>query len=136
MNVCRLCVFLLAVSSVFMTGCSDGKITVTGSIDYEGQIPPSGTIAFIAENGAGAAYGEPYTDGRYKVRVPEGKYLVRITGKKMVPLDTPLPGHMGGPPITHREEKIVPDHYGLQSKLQVSVDPSQKTYDFPLKAPE
>ena len=136
MNVFRLCFFLSATSLVFIAGCGDGKIAVTGSISYEGEIPPSGTIAFIADSGAGTTYGGPYTQGRYNVRIPEGKYLVRITGKKMIPLDTPLPGHMGGAPITHREEKIIPDIYGLQSTLQVSVDQSKRTCDFALKASE
>ena len=133
MNMVRLCCFL---SVVFIAGCSDGKIVVTGSISYEGRVPPNGTVAFIADNGAGTTYGGPYTHGKYKVLVPEGTYLVRITGKEKIPLDTPLPGHMGGPPITHREEKIIPDIYGLHSTLQVSVDKSNRTCDFALKAPE
>ena len=125
--------FVSVVALVLVTGCGDGKIGVTGSINYEGQVPESGTIAFITDNGAGTTYGEPYTEGQYKVRLPEGEYLVRITGKRMIPLDTPLPGALGGPPITHRDEKIVPDIYGLQSKLQVTVDQSTCTHDFNLK---
>jgi hypothetical protein len=125
--------FVSVVALVLVIGCGDGKIVVTGSINYEGQVPESGTIAFIADNGAGTTYGEPYTKGTYKVRLPEGEYLVRITGKKMIPLDMPLPGVFGGPPITHREEKIVPDIYGLQSKLQITVDKSTRTYDFKKK---
>jgi len=136
MNVFRLVLFLSAVLPVCIAGCSDGKIAVSGSIGYEGEIPPEGTIAFIADNGGGTTYGGPYTQGKYKVRLPEGQYLVRITGKKQVPLDTPLPGYMGGPPITHREEKIIPDFYGLYSKLQVTVDKSKRTCDFALKTPE
>ena len=69
-------------------------------------VPESGTIAFITDNGAGTTYGKPYTKGTYKVRVPEGEYLVRITGKRRILLDTPIPGALGGPPITHRDEKL------------------------------
>jgi len=136
MNLLRLCFFALVITLILAAGCGDGKITVIGSINYEGQIPESGTIAFIADGGAGTTYGEPYTQGKYNARVPEGTYLVRITGKKMIPLDTPIPGEMGRPPMTHREEKIVPDAYGLQSKLQVTVDKSKRIYDFDLKKPE
>ena len=121
---------------VCIAGCGDGKIPITGSINYEGQIPESGTIAFIADNGEGATYGGPYTNGAYSVRVPKGQYVVRITGKKMVPLDTPIPGELGGPPITQREEVIVPSAYGLYSKLQMTVDQSTRTHNFDLKTPE
>ena len=126
-------IHVLLFVALFVTGCGDGKIVVTGSINYEGQIPESGTIAFITNSGAGTTYGEPYTEGQYKVRLPEGEYLVRITGKKRILLDTPIPGVAGGPPTTHRDEKIVPDIYGLFSKLQVTVDKSTRTYDFDLK---
>ena len=125
--------FLLLVA--MLVGCSDGKIEVTGAISYEGEVPEEGTIAFIGDNGAGTSYGEPYSNGRYKTRVPEGKYRVRITGRRMVTLDTPLPGVFGGPPITQREEKIVPDIYGLHSNLDVEITKSARTHDFELKKP-
>ena len=116
---------------------SDGRIAVTGSIKYEGQVPESGTIAFISDGGAGSTYGGPYANGKYKERVPVGEYLVRITGDKRVPLDMPVPHNMpGNPPITYRDEQIIPDFYGQWSKLQITIDQSKKTYDFDLKMPE
>jgi len=126
--------FLLSV--LFIIGCGDGKIAITGSIKYEGQVPESGTIAFISDGGAGVTYGGPYTNGKYNVRVPVDEYRVRITGTKKIQLDTPIPHSLpGNPPITHRDEQIVPDFYGHRSKLQVTVESSKRTYDFDLKAP-
>ncbi|MDR1959626.1 MAG: hypothetical protein LBQ54_11400 [Planctomycetaceae bacterium] len=127
---------LLVVPVAFITGCSDGKVEVTGLIRYEERIPEEGTIAFIGDNGAGTTYGGPYVKGKYKVRIPEGTFRVRITGRRMVPLDTPIPGSLGGSPITKREEKIIPDVYGLHSILQVEIDKSTRKHDFDLKAPK
>jgi len=127
-----LCLLLF----VLMTGCSDGKLEVTGAVCYEGQYPEEGTIAFISDSGAGITYGGPYAKGQYKVRVPEGTFLVRITGWRIVPLDSPLPSVMGRPPVTEREETIIPNVYGLHSKLQVEINKSARKLNFDLKTPE
>lgn len=121
---------------LFIIGCDDGKIGVTGSISYEGIAPDEGMISFIAENGAGSAYGGPYTNGHYDIRAPEGVYLVRISGRRFVPLDKPIPGEFGRPPTTTREEIIIPDVYGNFSKLQVEITKSKRKHDFNLKTPE
>ena len=134
MSTFRLCILL---SVIFIVGCGDGMVAVTGSIKYEGQVPESGTIAFISNGGAGTTYGGPYTNGKYEERVPEGEYLVRITGTKRVQLDTPIPhGTPGNPPITHQDEQIIPDFYGQWSKLKITIDKSKKTHNFDLKMPE
>ena len=126
---------LILPITVSFSGCGDGKVSVSGSISYEGQIPEEGTIAFITDNGAGVTYGEPYFDGKYSARIPEGKYVVRITGIRVVTLAEPIPGVFGGPPTTTRDEQIIPDAYGLPSRLQVEVTRSARKHDFELKEP-
>jgi len=135
MNRLFLYFFLLSFSCVVGIGCGDGKIGVTGFIRYEGKTPEEGSITFNADNGKGASYSEMYTQGKYRVRVPEGTYLVRISGKKRVPLDTPIPAPQGGPPITHKVEMVVPEAYGRFSTLQVTVSKSARTHDFDLNPP-
>ena len=131
----RMRLFFVVASLLFFAGCQDGMVEVTGSINYEGQVPDDGTIAFVTDKGAGITFGGPYSNGRYKVRVPEGTYRVRITGKRVITLEEPLPGMLGGPPITTRDEKIVPDAYGLYSKLEAEVNKSSRKHDFDLKTP-
>lgn len=126
---------LLSTLFFLASGCGDGKIGVSGSISYEGIAPEKGTIAFIADNGAGTTYGGPYTNGRYSVRVPEGTYLVRIAGWNIVALDEPIVSDMGRPTITTREDKIVPDEYGHRSKMQIEITKSARTQDFTLEKP-
>ena len=122
-----------AIVMILCLGCGDGKLTVSGIITYEGESPESGTIAFIGDLGAGTVYGGPYTSGQYTVRVPEGLYRVRITGVRTITLDEPIPGPYGAPPITTRNEQIVPPEYGgVHSTLQVEVSRTALQHDFVL----
>lgn len=135
MNCFNLKWMLLSSFLLIASGCGDGKIGVSGSITYEGVSPEVGTIAFIGENGAGTTYGGPYKNGEYSTRVPEGEYLVRITGWKVVPLDKPIESNMGRPTITTRDEVIVPEEYGNRSKMKIEIKRPMKTYDFSLEKP-
>lgn len=136
MNIYRTKFLFSVVVILFAFGCGDGKIAITGKISCDGVVPEKGTIAFIGDGGAGTTYGEPYKNGTYSVRLPEGKYRVRITGTKTVQLDTPIPSDMGRPPITEQDESVIHDSYGLASKLTVDITKSTKTQDFILEAPE
>lgn len=81
-----------------LSGCGDtsGTFPVSGTVTYQGEPVPRGSIGFIADYNAGnkgpQAYGA-IVDGKYET--PPGKghgggaYWVRVRGYDGVPIETP-----------------------------------------------
>jgi hypothetical protein len=127
--------FLLPCFLLGCCGCSDNLKTVSGKITYDDKPLETGRISFIADNGAGTTYLGNCTNGKYSIRVPEGEFLVRIISIKQEKLETPIDIGMGSQ-VTERTVHLLPNTYGLGSRLKVSVEASTKTHDFLLEKAE
>ena len=128
----RYLLLLLMFLLIGCCGCSDGLKKISGALTYDGQPLETARVSFVSDNGAGTTYIGECTNGRYSIRVPEGEFLVRIVSVKQEKLETPIETGAGGQ-ITERTVHLIPDTYGLGSRLKVSVDASTKTHDFLLE---
>ena len=128
-------VLIFSILLIGCSGCSDGLKSVSGKIDYDGKPVETGRISFITEGGAGTTYTGNCKNGRYSIRVPEGEFLVRITSVKFEKLENPVDTGVGTK-ITERTIHLVPDTYGMRSRLKITVDAATKTHDFLLEKPE
>ncbi|MDO5553020.1 MAG: hypothetical protein Q4G68_04610 [Planctomycetia bacterium] len=117
---------------LLLAGCNRGMHTVSGRVLYDDKAVDKGTIAFIAEEGRGSAYGGDISSGKYKVHVPNGDYLVMIHGEKKVRLDKPIE-IVGLPPKYETTEELIPECYNMYSTLKYTVDQKSVTQDFILE---
>jgi hypothetical protein len=125
-------VLLVALAA---TGCSEkggSTGTVSGTVTYNGQPVPVGTISFLAEDGRSMT-GELKSDGTYKVdKVP--------TGKNKVAVQTPAARGANAPAdimgnTTQVKPVPIPEKYGDNSKsgLSLEVKKGTQTFDITLQ---
>ena len=114
-------------------GCSrSGKLEVTGQVSLDDKPLDDGTIDFFPLNGQGPSAAGIIAQGRYSVPIVAGEMRVVIQGFKQVGTQQMQHGaKMITVPI---REPIVPKQYNAESQLQVQVDSSHLTHDFPLKS--
>ena len=130
----RYLFFIVTLLLLGCLGCSDGLKAVSGKLVYDGKPVETAMIAFVADNGAGTTYAGTCTNGQYSIRVPEGEFQVRINASKSEKLETPIDTGVGTR-ITEKTVKLVPDDYGMRSRLKVTIDAKTQTHDFILEKP-
>lgn len=127
-SICGLTAAFVLVAAV---GCgpSTGGIPVAGAVTFQGQPLPSGEIVFTPADGQQASVAAKIENGKYSVQVPSGRSQVRITAYREVPgkVDLSNPGEQA--PVV---EMYIPPKYNDQTKLEVTVDRSNKSHDFAL----
>jgi hypothetical protein len=122
--------FLAFVSASFI-GCGPGAATknVAGTITYQNKPVTSGLINFMPEKGRPLGGGIE-SDGTYSVKLPPGKYQVRIDAP------APLPeGFKEGMPMPKLGPPLVPEKYAnfASSGLTATVsDAGSQQIDFKL----
>ena len=80
--------------SVALSGCGKNTATVTGTVKYQGEPLPSGTILFYGSDGQPVVGG--IEDGKYKVDdAPVGKVRIAIQVQDIAA--SPIGGGRGGP---------------------------------------
>ncbi len=136
-----LAVPVLAVLSA--VGCGSGKGTVTGQVQYEGRLLPSGQISFLGQTGEKQVVNGGIVNGMYTVAgVPTGP--VKITVRTLPPAVGGVPPH-GAPPIqpsgttlpqTSGEYIPIPPRYAdpNQSSLSYQVKWGRQTHNIDLMA--
>ncbi len=133
--------FLWLLPAALCLGCADSggldKVTVEGTVTYNGNPVQNGEIRFVPIEGTqGPVSGAPIVEGRYeaiaKGGVPVGKHTVQIEG-----YDTKGGGESqdmisGG--RTGARVNYIPAKYHRESQLtlQVSGDKSSMNHDFNL----
>ena len=130
----RYLFFIVTLLLLGCLGCSDGLKAVSGKLVYDGKPVETAMIAFVGDNGAGTIYAGTCTNGQYSIRVPEGEFQVRINASKSEKLKTPIDTGVGTK-ITEKTVKLVPDDYGMRSRLKVTIDAKTQTHDFILEKP-
>jgi len=138
----RLGRFLLLPLVLALAGCGKGQATVSGKVAFNGQPLPSGTVAFLGEDGR-AYTGVIGADGTYTLeKVSPGPMKISVqtppppSGKPVV---QPPPGasSMPGMDMRNREVKTVaiPRKYEdpNTSGLTYTVTSGSQTHDIELK---
>jgi len=117
-------------------GCGTGEIAVHGTVTFDGNPIPDGSIIFESEDGKTPSVGGQIMNGKYEfVGPPEGvgKKIVRIrairkTGRQIE----------AGPPApkgtkVDETEVFIPPIYGEKSTLTAELKSGSNEYDFALK---
>jgi hypothetical protein len=116
-------VALLAVLGCGPTGAK--KLDVSGTASYDGEPIADGDITFMPDSPSVAAEGGKIADGKYAVKVPEGKWKVVIRAGKIVPGKK----DPAGGPFT---AEAIPKKYNDETTLTVEVASGKTEHNFNL----
>jgi hypothetical protein len=124
---------LVALFSSSLVGCNRGWATknVSGAIAYQNKPVTSGVINFLPEKGRPLGGGIE-SDGTYSVKLPPGKYQVRI--------DAPAPppaGFKEGMPMPKLTPPLVPEKYAnfASSGLTATIEEQGSSQQVDFKLP-
>lgn len=127
MSKCRLPA-VLVVFTLAVAGCGEPgpkKYDVTGTVTYDGQPLPQGDIVFHPEDKSVGPEGGKIKDGKYALKVREGKNRVEIRATR------PVPGKKG-PMGEDAIEDYIPKQYNEKSKLTAEVGSGKTEHEFTL----
>ncbi len=129
----RIGLALLALAGV--GGCAEkaAEMDVTGKVTIDGQPIETGTISFIAADGAAPTGGGVIKDGVYTAKVPPGKKTVLVLGNKLVGKE-PLYKDVPDSPMRDKYQMVTPEAYNAAhlTPLKASITDSQQGLDFEL----
>lgn len=122
-------IFFAALTALVLgtIGCGGGakKYDVSGTVKYDGQEVGEGQITFTPEDKTIGPEGGAIKDGKYTVKVREGKYKVSIQANRTVPGKK---GPMGEPFV----EQYIPDKYNDKTTLSADVSSGKSDQNFDL----
>ena len=125
----RLSTVFTGLAGLLLASCGARTGTVSGTVTYDGKPIPDGYLVFQPV-GPGKGFGVKVSEGGfYKVTAPYGKYIVRISAEKLVPLP-------GGADIYGEKvqlQQYLPDKYNGNSTLTAEI-PAAGPVDFDLKS--
>ena len=124
----RFVTLLLFVASLVSAGCGDGKpqkYKLSGTVTYEGQPIPEGSIMFMASDLRGQPETAQISNGKYSVDVTPGQKKVVVEASKFV---GPEDKTMGVRP----RDQYLPNKYNVDSTLTREVKPQDDVYDLTL----
>ncbi len=131
--------WLLLMGLVVLVGCGDGselqRETVSGTVKYQGQPVPDGSITFVPLNDTkGPGAGAIIKNGQYTVTagggVPVGTYRVEIQALREVA----RPKRPGPQLDMVPKETYLPEKFNRQSTMEVTITAKEgHVQDFDLK---
>ncbi len=130
-----LAVWLVACL-IFVAGCSDSLVDVSGTVTVDGQPLVKGQLEFAPADGTGTPIGTSIVAGKYSVRMTPGEKSVLVTETLDIPVVTSTEelqrqaaeGKRPAPPTV---SPVTPQTKGNSSK--VSVTKETKQLDFKLE---
>ena len=106
-----------AAIALLVAGCSGkGLITVKGYVRCDGEPVASGGISFHPTEGSSSPQGSQVVAGRFRVRIPRGRYRVQILATRR---------QQGGVELTPgmpRQEQYIPSRYNAATVLEVDAN--------------
>lgn len=127
--------FLCLALNCLFTGCggtgAPPTYPVTGTVTFEGEPIKAGDIQFEPDPKGEAPDGGSIIDGKFSLRVKEGKKKVKITASREVPGEKKK-GAMGED-IVSMEENI-PEQYNVNSQIEEIIESGENTLEFKLKS--
>jgi len=123
-----------AATLVLLSGCSDKRAEVSGTVQLDGQPVPDGRIDFIPVEGTkGPGTGAPIKDGHYHIAKKDGV----VVGKNRVELRTfRKTGEQIQDPnapqgvLTDERAQAFPPEYSDQSTVVKEIHEGPNTIDF------
>jgi hypothetical protein len=124
------------VLGLALTGCgSDGieTVEVKGNVTLDGQPVPSGTISFVAKDGAVQTGGGVIKDGAYVAQTPPGDKWVMILATKVVGQEQVYAGDPNSPMRDVTEQITSPVYNAAhQTPLVANIDGPKEGLNFEL----
>ena len=129
LDLCRRRLFIQVVAVICIggagAGCGnrDGRLTVTGTVTFDGQALPEGSISFRPREGTSSpSAGASISDGRFEVGsdkgVLPGEFDVAITATRKTGKKKMDPGTQT---MFDEIEQYLPARYNAESVLQVEI---------------
>jgi hypothetical protein len=119
----------LAALLAVVAGCGPSgpkMVEVTGAVKFDGKDVTEGDITFVPEDKTVGPEGGKITDGRYKLKVKEGKNRVRILATRGAP-------GKKGPMGEDFVEQYIPKQYNEETTLSADVTSGKTEHDFDLR---
>lgn len=127
----RLCSFIGFFLILNLVGCgpSDGLVTVSGNVTFEGVPVETGRIQFRSLTGDMRAYSAEIEDGKYELALEPGQARVEIYASRLIPGKTVEvnPGEFD--PVG---EMYIPEKFNSRSELTVDLEAVSGSQDFDL----
>ncbi|HLW64812.1 MAG TPA: hypothetical protein VKS79_05785 [Gemmataceae bacterium] len=122
------------IAIILCAGCNSGspKAKIHGKVTLDGQPVPTGSIAFIPNDGQGQTAGAIIKDGTYEAEVPVGSMRVEIRYGKVVG-KRKLYDTADSPTVDTTEEQI-PPRYNTQSEITETISKDKPEINFDLKS--
>jgi hypothetical protein len=116
----------LAAALIGCGGSGPKMHDVSGTVTFDDQPLPEGDIMFVPDDKSVGPEAGKIKDGKYSIKVREGKNKVEIRATREVPGKK---GPMGEPAI----EGYIPAQYNLKTTLEADVASGKTTHNFTLK---
>jgi len=129
---------LLFLCCFIVVGCSsDSRLSVSGTVSFDGVPIQEGSIAFMPADGGGSGGTAAIIDGKYTARVSPGRMIVQIYAQRdptpaevQAQANNPMgSSSMGGGP---HQVQFIPKRYNEVSELRADIQQSQRDLDFAL----
>ena len=131
----RAAALAAAALSLFVSGCSGGGGTVSGTVTLDGTPIQGGVVTFHPVGEGPSAIGAVKKDGTYEVTIgnqtaiPPGEYLVTVDYGEATTSE-PGPGPPKPPPVPKR---ITPDKYANKDTTDLRVTVKAGSNKIPLE---
>lgn len=114
--VSQLACILTAI--VLLGGCGGSSGEVAGMVTMDEQPLAEGEIIFEAEDGNATPEATLIKDGHYRLKVPNGKKIVRISASRPTAIPDPVMGAAARDPAVAKE-------FNIESTLRYEVKPGK-----------
>lgn len=133
-SVCGAAGFAALMAALVGCGPTDGLISVTGSVTYNGEPVQDGSISFTPIDGRGSSGGGVIENGQIvRGKSSPGKIAVQIYANKIVEKKNPSKEEIERG-ITSDRVQYLPAPYNQQSKLRIEISESAHNFDFDLNS--
>jgi hypothetical protein len=116
-----------------VTGCGDGKSSVSGTVTMDGQPVASGAITFVRTEGELVREGAVIQEGKFRANVPPGTYKLELQGQKVVG-KRKQKGFDGKDEEVELTEEMFPEIYNTKSILIEEIQPGTSKLNLDLKS--
>lgn len=123
---------LLAALACGCGGNADGRVSVSGSVSYNGEPVESGSITFVPTDSKKPRAAGEILNGKYTIPADKGPmpgpHKVEILANKKTGKQVTVPGDTGNK--TDQVKQILPAKYNTATTLTAEIKPSGNAVDF------
>jgi len=117
---------------VALAGCGEREGEITGTVTFDGQPVPNGSITFVNPD-TGARGGGVIRDGSFQTKLQPGKYQVAVTAARKAGKKTQK-GFDGKDETIELTEELIPEWYNTKTELIEEIKPGGNSLKFDLKS--